>query len=58
MSVYLDSTSTIFDIGKVNIRIDKKNCCSGHRLVWLGHWPSMYNIYMEKARNPGLCLYL
>ena len=24
---------------------------SGHRLVWLGHWPSMQNAKL--ARNPG-----
>lgn len=30
----------------------------GHRLVWLGHWPSMcfMCMNMRSARNPGLYL--
>jgi len=30
----------------------------GHRLVWLGHWPSRYFMFMStrSARNPGLYL--
>ena len=28
------------------------NC--GHRLVWLGHWPSMHIYHAKLARNPGL----
>jgi hypothetical protein len=31
----------------------------GHRLVWLGHWPSKYFMSMNtrSARNPGLYLF-